>query len=316
MSNEAFLKDSVVYFNDSYVQFNKAKVSVASAPVQYGLSAYTACNVVLAKDELIGFRLQDHHKRLVRSASILGMADFSNTCSYKKFVTIINNLLLKNSVNSPVIVRFTYYIDTVMTGTRIHGLPTSLTAFLLPFGDYFLKPMLDVCVSSWRRISDDALPARAKITGSYVNSSLMKSEALQNGYDDCIALDSHGHVAEGAVANIFIVRDGILLTPSMSTDILEGITRDTVIKIAQSLKIPVIERSIDRSELYVADEIFFSGSSARIWPITSVDKRIIGSKKGIGLVTKRIADAYTSVQHKELLLNDSWYTSLSSKIKS
>lgn len=308
MSNLSFLQGSTVYANNKYVPFKKATVSIASSPVQYGLAVYTACNVNVVGQQLVGFRLKDHYNRLVRSAKILGMQDFKKHCSYDEFLQIIKKLMNQNNIQQPMIVRFTYYVDSIMAGTKIHDQPTALAAFMLPFSEYFSKPTLDVCVSSWRRISDDALPARAKITGSYVNSSLMKSEALQNGYDDCIALDSHGHVAEGAVANIFIVRDGVLLTPSMSTDILEGITRDTVIKIAEYLKIPVKERSIDRSELYAADELFFSGSSARIWPISSVDKRTIGNVTKSGPITKLIADTYYLVQHKNTALNSSWYT--------
>jgi len=178
---------------------------------------------------------------------------------------------------------------------------------MVPFSDYFSKPTLDVCVSSWRRVADDAIPPRAKATGSYINSSLMKSEALLNGYDDCIALDHNGHVAEGAVANVFIVRKGILITPSESSDILEGITRNTVLRIAVELGIPTQIRTIDRSELYIADEVFFSGSSARIWPIVSIDRRVIGNAKQ-GVVTAQLAEAYAEVQNGKITLDRSWIT--------
>jgi branched-chain amino acid aminotransferase len=260
MTNEAYLEQTTVYMDGKYVAFKDATISVASSPVQYGLAVYTACNINQYGSKLTGFRLRDHYGRLVNSARIIGMEDFALHCTYEDFVSIIKNLISKNNVSVPIIVRFTYYISSIMAGTKIHDQPTALAAFLLPFGDYFAKQSLDVCVSSWRRIADEALPARAKITGSYVNSSLMKSEALQNGYDDCIALDSHGHVAEGAVANIFIVKNGILVTPSVSTDILEGITRDVVIKIAKHLGIGVEERTVDRSELYTLPmNYFFQG---------------------------------------------------------
>lgn len=309
MVNEAFLTSLVVYMKGEYLPFEKATLSVASSPVQYGLAVYTACNVTLCGQQLVGFRLTDHYQRLVRSANILGMTDFSEHYSFDAFISIIKKLLRQNKTSQEVIVRLTYYVDGVMSGTKIHDQPTGLAAFLLPFGDYFSKPTLDVCVSSWRRLADDAMPARAKITGSYVNSSLMKSEALLNGYDDCISLNSHGHVAEGAVANIFMVRDNELITPSKSSDILEGITRDTVIRIAREKGIAVLERTIDKSELYIADELFFSGSSARICPIVSVDKRKIGNLN-IGKMTKQIMDAYAQVQHKKLVIENSWYTNL------
>lgn len=296
--------------NGMYVPFSEANVSIASASVQYGLSVYTALNVISGSEGMLGFRLRDHYERLANSAKILGMRDFKVSCSYERFKKVITTLLEKNSVKDSVIVRINYYIDEIMAGTRIHDLPTGLSMFLLPFGDYFSKPVLDVCVSSWTRIPDSALPPRAKVTGSYVNSSLMKSEAMINGYDDCIALDQHGHIAEGAVANIFMVRNGILITPSESSDILEGITRNTVMRIAIELGIPTQVRTIDRSELYIADELFFSGSSARIWPIVSVDRRDIGDGKK-GPITSQIAEVYSDIQLGKSIVDNNWLTNLS-----
>lgn len=305
--NHEFLNSTTVYMNGKYLPFSKANVSIASATVQYGLSVYTALNVIKTEDGLCGFRIKDHYIRLTQSAKVLGMLDFEKYCSYDDFKAILTGLISKNNVDQSVIVRINYYIDEIMAGTRIHDLPVGLSMFILPFGDYFSKPTLDVCVSSWRRVPDDAIPPRAKVTGSYVNSSLMKSEAILNGYDDCIALDQHGHVAEGAVANIFMVRNGILITPSESADILEGITRNTVLRIAVELGIPTQVRTIDRSELYIADELFFSGSSARIWPITSVDKRLVSTGER-GPLTKQIAEAYSDIQLGKSTIERSWLT--------
>ena len=298
--------------NGKFVPFKEAHLSIASASVQYGLSVYTALNVVHCEQGLLGFRLEDHYQRLCNSAKVLGMQSFESQCSYGLFRELISKLVTKNNVDQSIIVRINYYVDAIMAGTKIHDLPVGLSMFVLPFSDYFSKPTLDVSVSSWRRIADDAIPPRAKVTGSYVNSSLMKSEALLNGYDDCIALDSSGHVAEGAVANIFIVRNGILITPSESSDILEGITRSTTLRIAVELGIPTQIRSIDRSELYIADEVFFSGSSARIWPISSIDKRVIGSGKQ-GPLTTQLAKAYSDIQTGKSTIDRSWITALSLK---
>lgn len=307
--NHSFLNSSVAYVSGKFVPFGQATLSIASAPVQYGLSVYTALNVVHTKEGLLGFRLKDHYQRLCNSAKVLGMQSFESYCSYESFIQLISTLIVKNKLNQSVIVRINFYVDAIMAGTKIHDLPVGLSLFVLPFADYFAKPTLDVCVSSWRRIADDAIPPRAKVTGSYVNSSLMKSEALLNGYDDCIALDHNGHVAEGAVANIFIVRNGILITPSESSDILEGITRNTVLRIAVELGIPTQVRTIDRSELYIADEVFFSGSSARIWPIVSVDRRVIGSGKQ-GPMAKQLAEAYSEIQAGKSTIDRSWLTAL------
>lgn len=315
MTNHNYLESQIVYFRDEYVPFRSASVSVASAPVQYGLSVYTACNVNLTSNgRFVGLRLNDHYQRLRRSANILGLRDFEELCSKGDWIEIIEELLNRNKVNEPVIVRANYFADAIMPGTRIHDLDTALSVFLLPFGAYYAKNELDVCVSSWRRVSDEAIPARAKVTGSYVNSSLMKSEAVLNGYDDCIAIDQHGHVAEGAVANIFMVRDGVLATPSKATDILEGITRDTILKLAGENGIPAEERDIDRSELYAADELFFSGSSARVLPIVSVDRRKVGDGK-VGSVTRRLQRLYTDVVSGRNMLHGNWLHEFSYKVK-
>jgi branched-chain amino acid aminotransferase len=151
------------------------------------------------------------------------------------------------------------------------------------------------------------IPSRAKVNGSYLNGSLMKNEALINGYDDAIAIDTSGHVTEGTVANIFLVRKGILITPDTSTDILEGITRDTIIRVAADMNIPVAERAVDRSELYAADEAMFVGSSARITPIISIDRRPVGTGKP-GNITGRLSEHYSDLQRGLLARN--WLTSV------
>ena len=174
---------------------------------------------------------------------------------------------------------------------------------------FYPKKGADVCVSSWQRTPDNAIPSRAKVNGSYVNAALMKNEALVNGYDEAIALDANGHVTEGTVANLYMVRGGVLITPDQSADILEGITRDTVQRLAKYLNIPVKERAIDRSELYVADELFYCGSSARITPILSVDRRRVKSGKK-GVITKQIASCYEKVQLGTLTIAKDWLTTV------
>lgn len=220
---------------------------------------------------------------------------FIEEWTYEKFETTMFELLQRNNIQENVLVRVSVFIDELVAGTRIHGLKNSLSAYVYPVGQILPKSGINVCVSSWRRNPDNAIPSRAKINGSYVNGSLMKNEALLNGYDDAIALDEHGHVTEGTVANIFMVRNGALITPSIFSDVLEGITRDTVIKIGRELGLEIIERPIDRSELYIADEMFVCGSSARIISILSIDKRIIG-KKVCGPITKKVSDMYDAVQ--------------------
>jgi branched-chain amino acid aminotransferase len=215
--------------------------------------------------------------------------------SYKKFCQQMSDLLESNNCKEDVLVRVSWFIDAINAGTKMYQLPASLSAYLYPTPQFYPENGVRVCVSSWQRTADNSIPSRAKVNGSYANASLMKNEALLNGFDEAISLDAHGHVAEGSVANLFMVRGGVLVTPATSTDILEGITRDTVIAIADFLGIPHQERDIDRSELYLCDELFFSGSSAQIAPIISVDHRIIGAGK-VGAVSKKIAYHYGGLQ--------------------
>lgn len=288
---------STAYFRYGFVPFNEANVSIASSPVLYGLSVYTVFNVLWnsKQKKLYVFRLRDHFNRLLNSAKIMDFHSFVEDWTYEEFEEVILNLLKQNKVREDVLVRATVFIDELAPGTKIHGLSNSLSAYVYPMGELLARSGITACVASWQRTSDNAIPARAKVNGSYINASLMKNEALQNGYDEAIALDEHGHVAESTVANLFLVRDGRLITPDTSTDILEGITRDSVLKIAEHLQIPQGERSVDRSELYIADEVFLCGSTARITPILSIDKRQVGTGHA-GPITEKLVKAYDDIQ--------------------
>jgi branched-chain amino acid aminotransferase len=288
---------TTVFFRRRFVPFSEANISIASSPVLYGLSIYTVLNAIWnpKTKQLNLFRLKDHYQRLVNSAKIMDFHSFIEEWEFEDFANMITELLKRNKVHEDVLIRATVFIDELLPGTKIHGLTNSLSAYIYPFGEILNRSGIDVCVSSWQRTPDNAIPARAKVNGSYINASLMKNEALQNGYDDAIAIDENGHVSEGTVTNLFLVRDGALITPDTSTDMLEGITRDTVLQLAANLGIKTQERVIDRSELYIADEAFMCGSSARITPVLSIDKRPIG-KGTAGPVTRRLTDAYEAVQ--------------------
>lgn len=289
---------TTTYFNGQFLPFSEAKVSIASSPVLYGLTIYTvfSANWNEEKQQLYIFRLKDHYQRLVNSAKIMDFQQFIEEFSYQQFEEIMVELLKKNQVKEDVLVRAAVYVDELIAGTKIHGLKNNFSAYVYPLGQILPKSGMHACVSSWQRTADNAQPSRAKINGSYINASLMKNEALLNGYDEAIALDQHGHVTEGTVANLFIVRGGKLLTPNNATDILEGITRDSVIRLANELDIPVEARAIDRSELYIADEVFMCGSSAQITPVISIDKRAI-NKQQIGPITQKLTKLYDDLQH-------------------
>ncbi|HSX24318.1 MAG TPA: branched-chain amino acid transaminase [Candidatus Saccharimonadales bacterium] len=291
------LQTSHAYLRDKLVPFAEANLSIASAPVLYGLSVYTvfSANWDEATQKLLIFRLQDHYLRLINSAKIMDFHDFADTWTYKKFEKVMTDLLKTNKVDEDVLVRVTVFVDAIASGTRMHGLKNSLSAYVYPLGEVLPLKGIHACVSSWQRTADNAIPSRAKVNGSYINASLMKNEALLNGYDEAIAIDEHGHVSEGTIANLFIVKNGVLITPDTATDMLEGITRDSVLKLAAHLNMECEQRTIDRSELYTADEAFMCGSSARITPVLSVDKRLVGSGK-IGPITQKLTTAYEQAQ--------------------
>ncbi|HSX27169.1 MAG TPA: branched-chain-amino-acid transaminase [Patescibacteria group bacterium] len=290
-------RKSVSYFRDKFVNFSEANVSIASSPVLYGLSVYTVFSLSWNDNEkkLYVFRLKDHFNRLVNSARIMDFHSFADHWTYEKFESVMLDLIKRNNIKEDVLVRVTVFIDELAAGTKIHGLKNSLSAYIYPMGEILPLSGINLGVSSWVRNSDNSIPAKAKINGSYVNASLMKNEALLNGYDDAIALDHNGHVAESTVANLFIVRGGKLATPDTSTDILEGITRDSLLEVARKDGLTVEERSIDRTELYKSDEAFLCGTSARITPVLSIDKRPIGSGK-IGPLTKKLMKKYEAIQ--------------------
>jgi branched-chain amino acid aminotransferase len=289
-----------VFFRDSFVPFTAANVSIASSPVLYGLSVYTVFSVNWndAEKKHYIFRLKDHYKRLVNSAAIMDFNTWAAAWPYEKFEATMRELITRNAAaiaGEDVLVRATVFVDALIAGTKMHDLPHVLAAYIYPAGQILPRGGVNMCVSSWMRNPDNAIPARAKVNGGYVNSSLMKNEAILNGYDDAIALDAQGHVTEATVANIFIVRNGVLVTPGVSADLLEGITRASVLTIARATGIPVEERSVDRSELYIADEAFLCGSSARLIPILSVDKRGVGAG-AFGPITKTLLEKYEAAQ--------------------
>lgn len=305
------LESSTAFFNKSFVPFSEANLSIASSPILYGLSVYTVCSATWNEEQkkLYIFRLKEHFERLRNSAKILDFHKFLEEWKYERFESTILELLRKNGVKQDVLIRITVYVDELMAGTRMHDLNNNLSIFVYPMKDIYRPSGINACISSWQRTADNAIPSRAKATGSYVNASLMKNEALLNGYDEALALDQYGHLAEGTVANVFVVKNKCLLTPDDSTDILEGITRDTVITIADELKIDHKQCSIDRTGLYIADEMFLSGSSARIVPILSLDKRPIGDGVA-GTITQKIADYYKKIQHGEVPAFQDWLTEL------
>lgn len=296
------LENTISYLRGNYIPFKEANLSIASSSVLYGMSVYTVFNVIYKDNSLYAFRLKDHYNRLCKSAEIMGMTSFDKFITFEKFESIMKELLKKNEVKENVLVRVAYFIDANASGTKINGLKTEMSAYILPMKSFYGKDEIDTCISSWIRVSDNMIPPRAKVNGSYANACLMKNEALLKGFDEAIAINNAGYVSEATVANLFIVKDGVLYTPDMQSDILEGITRNTVMKIAELKGIKCVEKKITKDELYNADEVFISGSSANIVSVRSVD----GKKIPKNAMTKEIAEMYAKVRMGEVELGEEW----------
>ncbi len=293
------IQEYLVFFDDDLVPFDKANLHIASSAVLYGLSVYTVFPVNKTPAGMAAFRLEDHYRRLTESAHIIGMDQFAQNWSQERFTTAVKKLIRQNGVDQDVFVRATVHVVDLVPGTRSRGMKTILSMFVYPANSIVPRDGVRLKSSVWRRIPDNAIPARAKVNGAYVNSVLAKQDALDSGYDDCILLDSQGHVCELSAANIFMVRNNMLITPSTTNDILEGINRKTVIELAKDNNIAIQERTVDLTELYIADEAFVCGTSAFISPIKEVDARVIG-KDVPGRITSLIANLHNKALHGDL----------------
>ena len=282
------------YFNNQFMPFRDANLSVASSAVLYGLSVYTVFHAVKRDDKWHTFRLKDHYKRLRNSAKIINL-EWPDTLDEKHFFDIMHKLLQQNEAAEDVFVRVSLHVDALLPGTRSRGVSTQLSAFVYDADPIVPSSNVRLKTSQWRRIPDSSIPSRAKVNGAYVNSVLARQDALDAGYDDCIFLDHQGHVCELSAANIFLVRDRVLITPDSASDLLEGINRRAVIELARQEGIEVQERSVDLTELYIADEVFISGTSVFIASVAEVDGRLLPDEHPL---TDKL-----SALHEELLFS-------------
>jgi branched-chain amino acid aminotransferase len=283
------------FFEGRVVPAEEARISVMTHAFNYGTGVFEGIRAYwsAAEGQLNIFKAIEHYQRLHRSARILRIAI---PYSVNDLVNLTTEVLRRNDFHEDTYIRPIAYKGSPVIGVRLHNLEDAFTLFALPFGRYVDKPEgAHCCVSSWRRNDDNAIPSRCKITGSYVNSALSKSEAVEDGYDEAIVLNQDGHVSEGSAENLFILREGVLVTPPATDNILEGITRDVIMQLARTeLGIPVLERSIDRSELYLSDECFLCGTGGEILPVTRIDRRVIGAGP-VGPVTSRIRKEYFDI---------------------
>lgn len=298
------------FFEGKFVELEKAKVSIMTNALQYGTAVFGGIRGYFDQDkkELSIFRLADHYQRLLSSLRILGV---SSKYSQEKLQEITIKLAQMNKPQTDIYFRpFAYASSLELSPNLQRDAVFDFALYSIPLGDYLpVNKGLSVIVSSWRRVSDNAIPARGKISGAYINSALARKEATQLGFNEAIFLTEDGHVSEGSAENLFIVRNGILTTTPKNEDILEGITRRTIIKLAQDLKIPIEERTIDRTELYIADEAFFCGTGVQLAWISSIDKRVIGTGKK-GPITDKLQTLFFSVIKGQNEQYSHWCTKL------
>ena len=285
------IENRKIWLKGEIVDVNNAVINVLSPTSQFGLNVFEGipCYWNEEKKELYAFRLEDHYNRLLRSARLLQL-----DCKYNKddLKKALIDTIRENEYFENLSVRQTLFVDGF--GSWGSDCPVEMFVSPIPRGKTsaeYNKKGLNCCITSWRRISDDNLSPRIKCGANYINSRVGQREALRNGYDTCIFLNKDGKVSEGPGSCLFIVKDGILITPQLTDCVLESITRDTIIKIAKELKIDVVERTIDRTELYSCDEAFLCGSAMEVTPIISIDQYKISSDK----ITDRIHKEYIEI---------------------
>lgn len=281
-----------VYMNGEYVEKEKACIPVMTHGFLYGTSIFEGIRAYYNEEEnqLYAFKVSEHFVRLNHSAKIMHMKVEK---SVRELCEITKNLLNMNGYKQNVYIRPTLYKSAQRIGTSLLNNPDSLLIFTVPMEDYIdTKKGLKVCVSNWRRNSDNALPPRAKISGAYANAALIASDSKLAGFDDAIALSETGEVTEGSAMNLFLVFGNKLVTTSVTDNILRGITRDTIIQLAkETMNLEIEERTIDRTELYLADEAFYCGTGAQVSPIVSIDNRELGEGK-IGSISSELQKLY------------------------
>ncbi|HYM50015.1 MAG TPA: branched-chain amino acid transaminase [Candidatus Limnocylindrales bacterium] len=300
------IQGGYAYFQGEIVPFASAQVSIATHALHYGTACFEGIRGYwnAQREELYLVRLVEHFRRFLKSASILKLQmseDVEALCA------ITLDILRRDGFTQDVYVRPIAYKSSPIIKVDLHTPATGLAIYAFPLGDYSSTAGLKVTISSWRRTSDNSIPARGKITGSYVNTALAVEDAQAAGYDDCLLLTEQGHVAEGSAANFFMVDGRTLITSPVTDEILVGITRAIIMRLALDLDLEVIERSIDRTEVYQCDEAFLCGTGVQIGPIVAVDGRPVGSGKP-GPITTALQDIYFRAVHGEDPRYRQWVT--------
>jgi branched-chain amino acid aminotransferase len=308
-------KPGFAFFEGQIVPFSEAKVSVMTHALSYGTGVFEGIRGYWNNDTetLHVVKLREHYLRFLKNTRMMDIV-VPHTC--EELCDITMDLLKRESFREDCYIRPLAYKSSMQIGVSMEGVEDGLTIFASPFGNYVdIERGLSVCVSSWRRTSDNAIPPRAKVTGNYANTALIKNEAVINGYDEAIVLTEQGFVSEGSAENVFLVRDGHLVTPTVADNILEGITRLIIMELAErELGVKTIARTVARSELYIADEIFLTGTGAQVAPVTSVDRRPVGNGE-VGPIGSTMQRLYLDACRGKLPQYSAWLTPLLSQSK-
>ncbi|MCS6814631.1 MAG: branched-chain amino acid transaminase [Cyanobacteria bacterium] len=267
VSSPTFLP--IAYFQGQFIPFAEANLSIATHALHYGTGAFGGLRGIpdpQNSSQILLFRLDRHCQRLSHSAKFLHF-----DLPADKIQTLIIEFVQKNRPNQPFYIRPFVYTSDLGIAPRLHSVQKDFFIYGLEMGDYLPKDGATCRISSWYRQEDRSLPLRGKISGAYITSSLAKTEAVESGFDEAILMNSQGKVCEASGMNVFLVRNGQLITPGFDQDILEGITRDSILTLARDLGIPVAERSVDKTELFIADEVFLSGTAAKITPVKQIE---------------------------------------------
>ncbi len=283
------------YFEGKVVLLADAKINIATHGFLYGTAVFGGIRAYWNEEQkkLFVFRPWDHYHRLLHSAHMMAI---QTSFDEESLIDQTLDLLRLDHYQQDVYMRPTFYKADLGIGVKLHGLKDEFCLFTMPYEKY-VKNDTDahVTVSSWRRIDDNMIPARGKVAGAYANSALIKTDANLAGFDEALVLDQNGHVSEGSAMNIFMIRDGVVITPPVTDNILEGITRKSVIEILRNdMGIQVVERSIDRTEVAIAEEFFMTGTAAQITAVTKVDHRPIG-RGTMGPVTSKLREMYEDI---------------------
>jgi branched-chain amino acid aminotransferase len=280
----------IAYFRNQYVPFEQANISIATHALHYGTGAFGGLRGIpdpADPNQILLFRLDRHAKRLSSSAKLLNY-----DLPAEKIQSTIETFVQKNRPDKSFYIRPFVYTSDLGIAPRLHNIEKDFFVYGIELGDYLSPDGVSCRISSWARQEDRSLPLRGKISGAYITSSLAKTEAVESGFDEAILLNSLGKVSEASGMNIFLVRNGQLIAPGFDQDILEGITRDSILTIARDLGIPIVERPVDKSELFIADEVFLSGTAAKITPVKQIE---IYKLPGDRPITDKIREVLTAV---------------------